>query len=212
MLCHRTLELHAPPSSVPPTLIPRQMLEESDQATSLLNRAKAQAEDFLRQAEQQREALLEEASVEFWRRAEAQLDRWEGERRAMSNALEQYATTVTNTVIRYLLDEVPNLQRLTVMLKQLLASQLPPVEATLLCHPDELHALESLIAPPHATLWTLRSDETIQPQTLVLKTDEGDFRIDWASMFSLLLAQQKNTAPDTTSAPDVYEWQAPQNS
>ncbi|MGY2228495.1 type III secretion system stator protein SctL [Pseudomonas tolaasii] len=211
MLCRRKLELHTSPSSVPHTLIPRQMLEDSNQANSLLERAKAQAEEHLHQAEQQREALLEEASVAFWRRAEAQLDRWERERQSMSHALEQHATTVTNNVIRYLLGEVPDQQRLTVMLKQLLASQLPPVEATLLCHPDELNALESLLAPPHATLWMLRSDDTIRPQTLVLKTDEGDFRIDWASMFSLLLTQQKHAVPDAPSAPDVYEWQPPRN-
>lgn len=211
MLCHRKIELHAHTSSLPHTLISRQTLEDSGQATSLLNRAKAQAEEQLRHAEQQREVVLEEASLEFWRRAEAQLDRWERDRQAMCNALEQYATAVTNNAIRCLLDETPNPQRLTALLKQLLASQVPPVEAALLCHPSELNVLKPLLAPPHATLWALRPDDTVPPQTLVLKTDEGDFRIDWASMFSLLLAQHKDVEPQSVSPADLYVWQDPQS-
>ena len=211
MLCRRKIELHTHPSSPPRTLISRQTLEDSAQAISLLGRARAQADEQLRQAAQQCEAMLEDASVEFWKRAEAQLNRWERDRQAMCRAVEQYATSVTNSAIRCVLDETPSPQRVSAMLKQLLASQMPPVEATLLCHPDELNVLKPLLAPPHAALWTLRSDDTVPLQTLVLKTDEGDFRIDWASMFSLLLAQQKDVEPHSVSPPDIYRWQDPQS-
>ncbi|WP_310886684.1 MULTISPECIES: type III secretion system stator protein SctL [Pseudomonas] len=205
MLCHRKIKLHTSASSQPNTLISRQTLEESGQASSLLNRAKAQAEEQLRQAAQQSEVVLEEARLEFWRRALAQLQRWEHDRQAMCDALEHYATTVTNNAIRYLLDETPDPQRLAALLKHLLASQLPRAEAALLCNPAELNALTPLFAPPHETLWTIRADETVPPQTLVLKTDEGDFRIDWASMFSLLLAQHnKDAQSQAVFASDGY--------
>lgn len=188
MLCRHTITLHSTPS-LPQTLIPRETLADGAQAEQLLAHAKTEADALLDQAEHTREELMEQAGLAFWQRANAQLQRWENERQAMCDHLERYATGVVNQAVRHLLDETAQPQRLAALLKQLLASQVPEVSALLLCHPRELETVKQRLATHHATLWKLQPDDTISPQTLVLKTEEGDFRISWASLLETLLKQ-----------------------
>lgn len=191
MFCQRKIELHPQGFSLPHPLIPRTLLHDSAQATALLDRAKTQADELLSRATEQREAMLMQANQAFWQRAEAQLNDWKNERQAMCDGLERYATTVTRDAIQYLLDEVTPAQRIAALLKQLLASQVPAVKAMLLCHPDELKALQQLLANLKSDVWKPCPDDSVPPQTLVMKTDEGDFRIDWDSMLNTLLANPK---------------------
>jgi len=186
MLRRQKIELHKAATGLQHTLIPRETLADCAQANQLLSRANAQADEMLRQAEAQCEALLEKATVEFWQRAESQLKRWERERQAMCDSLERHATSITKQAIRCLLDDTVEAQRLAALLKQLLASQVSQVNATLLCHPQEIEEVKQSLANHRATLWKLQPDDTIGPQTLVLKTDEGDFRISWSSMLETL--------------------------
>lgn len=192
MLCRHTIELPKNLSEVRAGLIPREELADWQQANQLLSRAQAQAQERLRQAEQQCQALREQASLEIWQRADAQLQRWERERQAMHDSLEHYATTITHQAIRSLLDETVAPQRLAALLKQLLASQVQEIDATLLCHPQDLEEIRRCLANHKATLWRLHADETIPLQTLVLTTDEGDFRISWRSMLDTFFNQGKD--------------------
>jgi type III secretion protein L len=194
MLCRQKIELHKDASGLPRTLISRETLAGYAQANQVLSRAKAQAHELLRLAEEKREDLLENAGIEFWQRADAQLKRWESERGVLCDNLERYATAVVSQAIRCLLEEATPSQRLAALLKQLLASQVPAVKATLLCHPLELEDVKQGMANHVASLWELRPDDTIKPQTLVLKTDEGDFRIDWFSMLDALLKNSDELA------------------
>ncbi|NWC93854.1 MULTISPECIES: type III secretion system stator protein SctL [unclassified Pseudomonas] len=182
MLCRLRIELHSGPSGLPQTLIPRETLADWAQANQLLVRANAQAEALLRQAEEHCEALREKAGLEFWQRADAQLTRWERERQAMCDSLEQHATSIANQAIRSLLDDTVAPKRLEALLQQLLTSQVPKIKAVLLCHPPEIEEVRQHLVNHGVTLWTLHGDDTLSPQTLVLKTDEGDFRISWSAM------------------------------
>lgn len=182
MLCRQKIELHNGAPGLPHTLIPRETLADWAQANQLLSRANAQADELLRQAEEQCEALLEKAALEFWQRADVQLKRWERERQAMCDSLEQHATSIANQAIRSLLDDTVAPKRLAALLQQLLTSQVPKIDAMLLCHPHEIEDARQYLTHHGATFWTLHADDTLSPQTLVLKTDEGDFRISWNAM------------------------------
>lgn len=186
MLYRQKIELFKDEPGPPQTLIPRETLAESAQASQLLGRAHAQADALLAQAEEQCEQLLEQAGAEFWQRANTQLKRWEQDRQQMCENLERYATAVTNQAIHTLLEDTVEPQRLSALLKQLLAIQLPASSATLLCHPHELEGMKLCLALHQATLWNLQPDDTLKPQTLVLKTDDGDFRISWSAMLETL--------------------------
>lgn len=191
MFCPRKIDLTHDVQGRPPTLITQEMLGEAALAHQLLQRAKLQADQLLKQVQAQREQLLEQASLEFWQRANAQLKQWESERQAMSASLEYYASSFANQALRSVLEEVPPEQRLTALIKQLLLTQLPPVQATLRCHPLERDNLEHCLANHGATPWLLRPDESLKPQALVLETLEGDFRIDWNTLCEALLANER---------------------
>lgn len=186
MFCRKKIELHRDNPGLPQTLISRQTVADCFQVSQLLSRATAEANELLHQANEEREALLERAAFEIWQRADAQFKRWESDRQVLCESIEQHATSVANQAIHKLLDETVEPKRLAALLRQLTAVQLPEISATLLCHPSEIDLVKQCLAHQRAALWKLQPDETIGPQTLVLKTDEGDFRISWHSMLDTL--------------------------
>ncbi len=196
MFCRHKIDLPKGTGPFPETLIPRETLAGYTQANNALEHAKAQAKQLLKLAEKQREKLLENAGLEIWRRADAQFKRWEVERQTMYDNLERYASSIANQAIHLLLEETPPPQRMAALLKQLMASQMPVVKAALLCHPLELEAARQYLAAHNNTLWVLRADDTIKPQTLLLQTEEGDFCIDWATMHDSFLDQSKKRVDD----------------
>ncbi|CRL96870.1 MULTISPECIES: type III secretion system stator protein SctL [Pseudomonas] len=186
MFCRRTIEVQKDNLELAQTLISRQTLADFSQGSQLLSHATAQANKLLTEANEEREAMLERAAFEIWQRADAQFKRWESERQRMCDDLERYATSVVNQAINRLLDDTAEPKRLAALLRHLIAVQLPEVSATLLCHPLETEIVKRCFAHQRSTLWKLQPDETVEPQTLVLKTDEGDFRISWSSMLEAL--------------------------
>ncbi len=191
MLCRYAIELLKDAPGLRRTLIPREELANWVHAGELLSRANAQADEQIRLTEKKCEALLEQASLDIWQRADAQFKRWERDRQAMCESLEHYATSITQQAIRCLLDETVAPQRLAALLKQLLANQVQESEATLFCHPLDLEAIKQRLAYYKSPFWKLHADETLEPQTLVLKTDEGDFRISWSSMLDMFFSHTK---------------------
>lgn len=191
MLCRYAIELLKDTPGLPRNLIPREELANWQQAEQLLKRAEDQATELLSLTEKQCETLREEASLEIWQRADAQLKRWERDRQSMCDMLEQYASSITNEAIGYLLDETVTPSRLAALMKQLLINHVQEVSAALLCHPQDLEEIKQHLAYHKTCIWKLHADEAIPPQTLVLKTDEGDFRISWRSMLDILFKHEK---------------------
>lgn len=187
MFCTRKIELHTVTANPPTALIPREMLADYTQANQLLEQARAQAQALICQAENQCAKVLEDAGDQFWQRANSQLQRWESERQAMHDNLEQIATSVINTTLRSFLDEVPPAQRITALLNQLLDAQLPPVQATLLCHPMDREAVEHWLARLGEVPWTLRAESEVAAQSLMLETDDGAFHINWNDALNQLI-------------------------
>lgn len=186
MLCRRKIELHKDRSGLPLVLIPKETLLDCGHANQLLARAQAQAEKLLRQAQEDREVLLEQTRLEFQEQAQDQLNQLEREHQTMCDDLEHSATLLVNQAIRCLLEETPPIQRVAVLLKQLLATQMPPVKATLLFHPQDRNHIEPWMNNHQELPWTLRPDDMLETQKMVLETEEGDFRIDWDSMLATL--------------------------
>ncbi|MBV4451350.1 MULTISPECIES: type III secretion system stator protein SctL [Pseudomonas] len=188
MFCPKKIELHTVNAQLPSALIPREMLVDFTQARELIEHAQAQAQSLIQQAQAQCERVLEEAGQHFWQRATPLLQRWESERQAMHEGLEQVATSVINRTIRSLLDETPPPQRVRALLNQLLAAQLPPVNATLLCHPQDREAVEQWLARLIDVPWTLRVANEVSTQSLLLETQDGGFHINWVDALDHLIA------------------------
>lgn len=196
MLCRYKINSPGGAPPLPGSMISCETLASYTQASSVVDQAKAEARQLLKAAHAQREELLEKASLEVWQRANAQLKRWEIERQALCDNLERYATTIANQAIHLLLEDTPAPQRMAALIKQLLASHVPAVKAVLVCHPLELEAVRACLANRGSTHWTLRADNTIKPQSLILNTEEGDFRIDWTSLVNLFLKPDDSHSND----------------
>ncbi len=200
MFCARKIELHTITPNLPTALIPREMLADYTQACQLLEHAKAHAQTLIRQAEAQCEAVLQSAGQQFWQRANTLLQRWESERQTMHEHLEQLASTVISNTLRSFLDETPPTQRLTALLNQLLLAQLPPIKATLLCNPLDREPVEQWLARLGDVSWTLRFENDVSPQSLMLETEEGGFHINWADALDHLIpTPSSSTSSRSTS-------------
>jgi type III secretion protein L len=196
MLCRYKINSPGGAPPLPGSMISCETLASYTQASSVVDQAKAEAGQLLKAAHAQREELLEKANLQVWQRANAQLKRWEIERQALCDNLERYATAIANQAIHLLLEDTPAPQRMTALIKQLLASHVPAVKAALVCHPLELEAVRACLANRGSTHWTLRADNTIKPQSLILNTEEGDFRIDWTSLVNLFLKPDDSHSND----------------
>lgn len=194
MFCAQKIELHTVTDNLPTTLIRREMLVDYAQARQLIEHARAQARTLMLQAEVQCERVLENAGSHFWQRANTQLQRWESERRAMHDSLEQVATSVINTALQSFLDETLPAQRITALLNQLLEAQLPPIKATLLCHPQDREAVEQWLARLGDVPWVLRVENEISAQSLLLETEDGGFHINWVDALEHLMLTPSNAA------------------
>lgn len=193
MLCRRTIELPPHTPRLPSPLINRELLADAAQAAQLIERARAQADALLVEAQARQAALLESAWLDFWKQANAQLLRWENQRQAMCDQLEQIATTVTHQAIRNLLDELPPPHRVSALLKHLLATHIPATQATLLCNPHDRETVEQWLGIHNDVPWSLRPEDSLPPHTLMLETDEGGIRVDWTSALdSLLMAEAEH--------------------
>lgn len=199
MFCSQKIELHTVTGDLPTTLIPREMLADCIQARQLIEHARAQAHALRRQAETECKRVLEDAEQQFWQRANAQLTRWESERKAMHDSLEQVATSVINTTIRSFLDETPPAQRIAALLNQLLEAQLAPINATLLCHPQDLKAVEQWLACMGDVPWTLRAENEVSAQSLILEAEDGGFHVNWPDALDHLLPPSSNTCVNDSS-------------
>ncbi|KAB0521068.1 type III secretion system stator protein SctL [Pseudomonas extremorientalis] len=181
MLYRCKIKLSTPAASLPNALIPRELLADSLRAQHLLSDAQAQAEAILQQAREQSEQLLKHAQDEFWQRANRQLECWETERQNMCEQLEKIATSVTHQVVGSLLELTPPAERISALLKKLLAAEIPTINATLACHPQDQPEVVQWLQMNSNAPWSLRVDDLLSVQSLVLETDEGSFHIDWKS-------------------------------
>lgn len=201
MLCRRTINSPGGTPPLPGSLISCEILANYAQAGGVVEQAEARAMQILKEASEQREAMLEKAGIEIWQRADAQLKRWEAERQILCDNLERYATSTANQAIYLLLEETPAPQRMAALIKQLLACQVPALKATLVCNPYELETVRRCLDSRGSHQWALRAENTIEPQTLILNTDEGDFRIDWISMINAVMKSDESLSvigrPDT---------------
>ncbi|WP_339468339.1 type III secretion system stator protein SctL [Pseudomonas sp. EL_65y_Pfl1_R83] len=187
MLCRRKIDSLGATPPVPGSLVSCEALARYTLAGDVVEQAKAAARQLLREAHEQREDLLEKAGLEIWQRVNTQLQRWEVERQALCDSLERHATSIANQTIYLLLEETPAPHRIAALIKQLVACHVPAIKATLVCNPHELETVRRCLDSGGNNHWTLRAENSIEPQVLLLNTEEGDFRIDWISMVNTLM-------------------------
>lgn len=187
MLRVQEIELRTHTTSPALPLIPRETLTDVTKANQLLEHANTQANELIRHAEEKCKALQETATTEIWQLINAQLKCWAHEREEIFDSLEHHVTLVTHQAITCILEETVEPKRLAALIRRLLACQLPDINPTLSCCPAEIEHIRQYLEAHNTVFWKLEADNATPPQTLILKTVEGDFYITWKSMLDHFL-------------------------
>ncbi|WP_273808408.1 MULTISPECIES: type III secretion system stator protein SctL [unclassified Pseudomonas] len=196
MLTRRTLELRANAATLPETHLPRALLADCGRAETVLSHAEAQAAELLAASETACATRLGQLEREFWQRAEGLLDAWQAQRQEEQAALEEIAREVVNAALDQLLAETPPAQRVDALLRQLLLSRQPPLPGQLHCAPDLEAPLQTWCAARPELPWQLVTDHALPPGQMMLRSDTGDFRLDWRhAVNGLQLPEQPGMEP-----------------
>ncbi|VEB99377.1 type III secretion apparatus protein, HrpE/YscL family [Cedecea lapagei] len=183
-------------------LLPQAVLQEQQQARSLVEQATLKSEALLAEARQQAERLIleaeqeaerlvvlrtEEAEGEFWQRADSLFNEWQAERDAQSAEVVSQAQRLINAAFEQLFGGLSEQQKLTALLTQLQVAGARATEVTLYYSPQHEAALASWLAAHPRLGWTCCADEALAAETLLLQTAQGEFSISWASLQQHLL-------------------------
>lgn len=188
MLAHRTIHFQTLGKKLHQSVIPREVLADCGRAEVILERAQKKALSILERAEQEREYLRTELQKSFIRDAEACLQQWEEERLAMWENIEQYASKLSQAVIRELLDELSEEQKIKAMVLKFSQTHIEPISATLQCPPCHFDILNSLLQHQPKTPWRPVKNAKLKNGELCLVTDIGEFMISWEAILEILSA------------------------
>ncbi|MGE8187527.1 type III secretion system stator protein SctL [Pseudomonas sp. NPDC086278] len=185
MLTHRSLTLSRLQVLPDGLVLRREILSDSVLAEQLLANAQAQADALLESARVEADRLREDAQkgavAEVWRQADALLENWQLQRRQMWENITATAEALVGTALQQLLAEQTDGARISALVQQLLAAQPEDDAAVLYCHPDWFEPAAERLQQASAA-WTLRADPLLPPQTLCLRTEQGEFSLSWTAL------------------------------
>lgn len=177
-------------------------LAEHAAAQSLLATARQEAESCLAAAHEQAENILEEARARsaaesarhladaqqaFITRTETLFADWHSAQQAWQDHLLPLAESLLVQAMTQLLGAQPDTARCQAVLRQLLKVQGRQSAATLLCSPAQHAAVADWLAQ-HADLpWSLTTDAALDPDALVLTTDNGELHLSWTQLCAALM-------------------------
>lgn len=185
MLTRRSLTLGRPHVLPGGLVLRRETLEDCVLAEQVLTTARAEADALLARAQDDAERLRDnawqQACDEVWQQADAVLLQWQQEREQMWASITLTAEALVGTALRQLLAEQPDAARVSALLLQLRLAQPEDEAAVLYCHPDWLEPATQKLQQRQAS-WSVRADPQLAPQTLCLRTEQGDFRLNWTTL------------------------------
>ncbi|MGE7955662.1 type III secretion system stator protein SctL [Pseudomonas sp. NPDC089530] len=189
MLTRRSLSLSHPQALPSGAVLRRETLQDSLLAEQLLDAARAEAEALLSEARDAAAGLREEAAVqaraEVWRQADALLADWQEQRQQMWQGIVASAEAVLGQAWQALLGEQEPPVRIAALLRQLAAAQPQDEAGVLHCHPDALPLATRHLQQAQAA-WSLRGDPQQAADSLCLRTEQGDFSLDWQTLGTAL--------------------------
>ncbi|AZC83991.1 type III secretion system stator protein SctL [Pseudomonas chlororaphis] len=197
MLTHRNLTLGHPRLLISGPILRRETLENSQLAEHLLEVAQAEAETLLANARQEAERLGEEiqaqARIEIWCKADALLDDWQQQRQQMWTHITATAEILVGHALQKLLAEQTDNARVHAVLHHLITAQPQAQTGVLHIHPDWLETATLQLQQAQAR-WTLLADSQLPPDSLCLRTDQGDFSLSWSRLVEALWPHSANKA------------------
>ncbi|MCO8169091.1 type III secretion system stator protein SctL [Pseudomonas sp. 21LCFQ02] len=191
MLTRRTLTFPGDRHTVTGSLLPRELFDDCRLAEQLVQQAQAQARQILDQARS--EALLlgrqaeEQARAEVLDQSLALLEDLRDQHQRREAAMLEVARELVSAAVQQVLNEQPPLQRIEAVLGHLLSAQPDEPLARLHCHPERLEELATCLQHGGREGWSLQGDPRLAADALSLRTERGEFNLDWHSLVQHVL-------------------------
>lgn len=178
-------------------VISQAMLVIQQQGEDILRQAQQQAEAILVAAEQEAEAcklrVQQRAEQDFWQQADSLLADWRQQQQQIESEVLAVMDGVLAQALGQLLTEVPEPQRLSALLRQLLRDKMQAEQASLCCHPSQQQPIADWLATHSHLSWQLQPDETLAADSLKLVTAQGELHLDWQQAVRQLLQPQSES-------------------
>jgi type III secretion protein L len=165
------------------TLLRREDLAGTLLAGELLEAARLEINNLLAKAQTDAQQLKERALAEFWESTQVFVQALEDHHLTLQQDALASVEELLNLGLERLLDAADMPERVRALVRNLTDGWQGVDKATLSCHPSILDPLsEWIAASPFASLWQLKTDSALPPETLQLNHANGAFDIDWQSL------------------------------
>jgi len=182
MLAKRSIALTAA-SLLPEPILRREVLTDSLLARDILTDAQIQADQMLVRKQAESDRLQQQALMQFWESANALLAELQAQREALQEQVMLAVEQLLSESLCHLLDDTTLPERARALARNLAASQLNEVVATLSVNPDMAQPVSEWLAESRfVEHWQLKRDATIAVGSLRLSDTNGAFDIDWATL------------------------------
>ncbi|WP_163001101.1 type III secretion system stator protein SctL [Pseudomonas viridiflava] len=186
MLTRRSLNLPADRITLIEPLLRRETLEECLLADEVLHNARTQAETILAEAYAEadvlRQSCEEQARAQVWEEAQVLLEDLRTQREQALETLVETAAQLVSQALESLLEKVPTDKKVRSVIRQLALASSNQDAALLFCHPDQLEAVALSLETHDQPGWTLRTDASLDPDAISLRTEHGDFSLGWSGL------------------------------
>ncbi|OSN02629.1 MULTISPECIES: type III secretion system stator protein SctL [Lonsdalea] len=197
MLTRKQLKLVTGTETREETVIKADRLQQHQRGLEVIETAERQAEDLLAEAESRARVeagrTVHQAEARFLRQADDILRGWQQERALMEAFVAEQAGQVLSDAMRQLVQEIPDEQRTSALLRQLLRNQSGEGRGVLYCHPEQQPQVEIWLND-HAHLgWQLAIDDVLDKDELQLMTPQGVMNLSWRRAVEQLVPAPAST-------------------
>lgn len=197
MLIRKQLKLVTGTETMDDTVIKADRLQQHQRGIEVIETAERQAEDLLTTAESRALGAagqtVGQAEACSLRQADDILPGWQQERALTEAFVAEQAGRVLGDAMRQPVQDVPDEQRTSALLRQLLRNQSGNGRGVLYCHPEQQPQVANWLKD-HAHLgWQLAIDDVLNKDELQLMTPQGVMNLSWRRV-----AEQRIATPAST--------------
>lgn len=197
MLTRKQLKLVTGTETMEDTVIKAVRLQQHHRGLEVIETAERQAKDLLAEAESRAQEAagrtVRQAEARFLRQADDILRGWQQERALMEAFVAEQAGQVLSDAMRQLVQDIPDEQRTSALLRQLLRNQSGEGRGVLYCHPEQQPQVADWLND-HAHLgWQLAIDDVLDKDELQLMTPQGVMNLSWRRAVEQLIPTPAST-------------------
>lgn len=208
MQIFRSLPLSRDDALAQGPILRREAIHDHIVADQILVEARAQAEQITLEAAQQATRLQEQAALQaraqVWQQAEALLKELKRRKKKNFRLVTLVAEQVVHDALTQLLTTLPDAQKVSALIRQLINKKMEATEGILLCHPKWLVIASTQLQLSSST-WSICADPQLAEDTICLRSRQAELHLKWSDFTQGALLKTHNTGMATAPCLMSYE-------